>query len=84
MILYTDKGIMPTNPNGTAVEMTPAHTYAMTNDFSKILDGLARGEIPCGSGRPFNVNWANDNDKSVQLPWYDDRYTEPFINPWTK
>lgn len=82
MILYADKEIMPMDANGVTTEMTPAHTYAMTNDFSKILDGLVNGEIPCGSGRPFDVNWNSDN--SNQLPWYDGRSTEPFINPWTK
>ena len=82
MILYADTGIMSTDANGNNTEMTPAHTYIMTTDFSKILDGLVNGEIPCGSGRPFDVNWTSD--KSNRVPWYDDRNTEPFINPWAK
>ena len=82
MILYADKGNMSMDANGAPTEMTPAHTYIMTTDFSKILDGLVNGDIPCGSGRPFDVNWNNDNSNHV--PWYDGRNTEPFINPWAK
>ena len=83
MILYTNGNAVSLSGEG-GIEMTPAHTYAMTTDFSKILDGLANGDIPCGSGIPFNVNW-NETRGQKLPPWYDSRYPNGgFINPWTK
>lgn len=55
MIIYTD-GEIGSKP------ITPAHRYSYQNDFAKILEDIERGEIPCGSGRPFPVQWANAED----------------------
>lgn len=41
---------------------TPAHRYVYQSDFSKILEDIAKGEIPCGSGQPFPVEFANPDD----------------------
>ena len=41
---------------------TPAHRYVYQSDFSKILEDIDKGEIPCGSGQPFPVEFADPND----------------------
>lgn len=42
--------------------ITPAHRYVYQGDFAKILEDIERGEIPCGSGQPFPVEFADPND----------------------
>lgn len=41
---------------------TPAHRYVYQGDFGKILEDIEKGEIPCGSGQPFPVEFANPED----------------------
>lgn len=41
---------------------TPAHRYVYQSDFAKILEDIDKGEIPCGSGQPFPVEFANPED----------------------
>lgn len=43
-------------------DLTPAHTYSYEGDFNVLLDAIANGKIPCGSGRPFPVEFADPND----------------------
>lgn len=41
---------------------TPAHMYVYEGDFSKILEDIEKGQIPCGSGQPFPVEFTNPED----------------------
>lgn len=41
---------------------TPAHRYVYQGDFMKILEDIDKGEIPCGSGQPFPVEFTNPED----------------------
>ena len=52
---------------------TPAHVYVYQSDFIKILEDIARGDIPCGSGHPFPVEFENpDEDISrMNAGWGD-------------
>ena len=86
MIIYTDS---QTSVFGT--QITPAHTHAATTDFSNILDDLANGNIPCGTGEPFPVNWSTDQPNvqdANRPPWVDrtvyEQQSQPpgFFNPW--
>lgn len=74
-IIYTDQFI---GGNGGPVNLTPAATYAGVTNFATILDNIASGEIPSGSGQPFPVNW-NTNPED-DLPWFPDGPTG--ANPW--
>lgn len=76
MIIYTDS-----TSEFIGTSLTPAHTYAAMTDFSNILDDLARGNIPCGTGEPFPVNWDNKSNDN-QVPWFEGHpNTNP--NPWS-
>ncbi len=80
MIIYTDQ---VANMFGT--ELTPAHTYAMISDFSKILDAISRCDIPTGTGEPFPVNWKTEEDDANRPPWLSNTnyISNPgFINPY--
>ena len=46
----------------TNKDLTPAHTYAYEGDFNVLLEAIANGKIPCGSGRVFPVEFADPND----------------------
>lgn len=66
------------------IEMSPAMAYSAENDLSHILDDIAKGDLPCGSGEPFPVNWdltqKGENTEHTSPPW---RATENgFYNPW--
>lgn len=52
---------------------TPAHRYVFEGDFSKILEDIDRGEIPCGSGQPFPVEFNNPEDdiSKMNVGWGD-------------
>lgn len=82
MIIYTDS-----NSEFIGTNLTPAHTHAATTDFANILDDLSKGNIPCGTGQPFPVNWENDSKTDPnQPPWIDGSQpinwsTNP--NPWS-
>lgn len=60
-IIYTDSLV---SEKGTLLNTSPAATYA-TTDLSTILDNIASGEIPCGTGVPLDVNWNEDS----KIPW---------------
>ena len=60
-IIYTDA---ITGENGMLINTTPAGKYAVAN-LDTILDCIAKGEIVCGTGQPYPVNW-NDEDNA---PW---------------
>lgn len=84
MIIYTDS-----NVGLFGTQMTPAHTHAATTDFANILDDLARGNIPCNTGKPFPVNWKTENNNVDEndLPWftrtnYQQMPSYGFVNPW--
>lgn len=86
MIIYTDS-----NTGVFGTQITPAHTHAATTDFSNILDDLANGNIPCGTGQPFPVNWKTDGDNidpdANRPPWvertvYQQQQPPGFFNPW--
>lgn len=88
MIIYTDSDAMVFGDGGGCSEITPAHHYLLTTDFSIILDELANGNIPCGTGKPFPVNWKNDSaDDNLAPPWIErTNYQRPpvngFVNPF--
>ena len=42
--------------------MTPAHKYSYQTDFEEILNDIAKGVIPCGSGQVFPVECNDPND----------------------
>lgn len=82
MIIYTDS--IGTNISG--VEMTPAHVYGVTRDFSTILDEIANGNLPTNTQQPFPVNWSNDDSGNNESPWSPDnqqyyQQSSSFYNP---
>lgn len=62
MILYSD-GPLGSKP------ITPAHRYVFQSDFGKILEDIERGEIPCGSGKPFPVEFERPEDNPSGMDW---------------
>lgn len=62
MIIYSD-GALGMKP------ITPAHRYVFQHDFTKILEDIDKGEIPCGSGQPFPVEFANPDDAPKASSW---------------
>lgn len=76
-IIYTDQII---NSGDPMMNNTPAAVYAGLNCFATILDNIASGEIPSGSGEPFPVNWPESPEND--LPWYPDGPKS--FNPWQK
>lgn len=75
-IIYTDQ-IIGAN-NGGIINNTPGAAYAGVNDFATILDNIASGEIPSGTGEPFPVNWNESPDN--EPPWFPDGPNPS--NPW--
>ena len=63
-IIYTDTAC---GSDGIPLNTSPAATYA-TTDLSTILDLIEKGEIPCGTGVPIDVNWKSDQE----VPWETD------------
>lgn len=85
MIIYTDSEVNPEELFGTR-NVTPAHLHLLTKDFSTILDDLASGKIPTGTGQPFDVNW-DDEKETENPPWikntiYQNNPSDGFFNPW--
>lgn len=86
MIIYTDQ---KTGLFG-GIEMTPAHVYAATTDFSVILDDIASGKLPCNTGKPFPVVWKTESDDNTpqfntsSIPNSNNyRNNNPYFdNPW--
>ena len=68
-IIYTNNLI---GDNGKPINTTPAGKYAIT-DLAVILDCIARGEIICGTGQPYPVEWKEEDT----LPWSDDQRQVP-------
>lgn len=56
---------------------TPAHRYVFQGDFAKILEDIEKGEIPCGSGQPFPVEFDNPEDdiSKMNVGWGDSTST---------
>jgi len=68
----------------TPADNTPAGIYVGVTDFAQILDCIASGEIPTGTGQPLPVNWNPDPNN---LPWYTGNGTQPMAynpNPWAE
>lgn len=63
-VIYTDSII---GGNGMPINNTPAGVYAVAT-LDTILDCISRGELVCGTGRPYPVDWANEDD----APWRTD------------
>lgn len=72
-IIYSDAIV---DENGALINNTPAGKYAIA-DIGTILDCISRGEIVCGTGRPYPVNWNSDNDG---LPWTNSVSDIPWKN----
>ena len=62
MIIFTDEAA---NIFG-GIAPSPAITH-VSRDFASILDEIARGNIPCGTGQPFDVNYKAPNPNAN--PW---------------
>lgn len=62
-IIYIDN---VADKDGNLLNTTPGATYA-TTDICTILDNIAKGVIPCGTGKVLPVNWGDDN----RAPWDD-------------
>lgn len=62
-IIYTDTVM---GDDGLPLNTTPFAKYA-TMDLASILDCVARGELPCGGGEEYPVDWPSNN--SANLPW---------------
>lgn len=74
-IIYADQII---NGNGGPSNLTPAATYAGVTNFATLLDNIASGEIPSGSGQPFPVNWKSEPADDV--PWFTNpTNASPFV-----
>lgn len=67
MIIYTD-GVLGSKP------ITPAHRYVWQHDFAKIIEDIDKGEVPCGSGQPFQVEFEDPNDAPHQTSWSGNTY----------
>lgn len=65
------------NP-GASVIMTPAHNYARTTDFADILDEMKNGLFPTGTGKPFPVNF-DEEQTEMTSPWSNNR-TGQFVD----
>lgn len=63
-IIYTDSLV---GADGGLLNTSPAATYKIV-DLSTILDRINDGVIKCGTGKPYPVNW-EDNDEN-EIPWY--------------
>ena len=43
-------------------EQTPFHVYQGTSDFATILNDMRKGELPVGTGKPFPVNFQEEDN----------------------
>lgn len=73
-IIYTDTAM---GEDGLPLNTTPAAKYAVMS-LADILDCVSRGEIPCGGGEDYPVDWP-DND-SANVPWSQNGPTPS--GPW--
>lgn len=62
-IIYTDTMM---DDNGLPLNTTPAATYSAM-DIATILDCVSRGELVCGGGEDYPIEW--EDDASCELPW---------------
>lgn len=62
-IIYTDTAM---GDDGLPLNTTPAARYAAM-DLASIFDCIVRGELPCGTGEIYPVDWP-DSDNG-DLPW---------------
>lgn len=60
-------------------EWTPMHAYASARDFSIILNDIQKGELPVGTGKPFPVNFPDEEDNPPSQFVRD--HTSMFANP---
>ena len=60
-------------------EWTPMHSYQSTTDFSTILNDIQKGELPTGTGKPFPVNFAEEEENPPSDFIRD--HTSMFANP---
>ena len=65
-IIYTDTMM---GEDGLPLNTTPAAKYAVA-DLDTILDCIARGELPCGTGEDYPADWPNDVGSDA-TPWFD-------------
>lgn len=63
-IIYTDTMM---GADGLPLNTTPAAQYTGV-DIPSILECIQRGEIPCGQGNDYPVDWPNDTG-SNNPPW---------------
>ena len=71
---------------------TPAHRYVYQGDFGKILEDIEKGEIPCGSGQPFPVEFDNpelfnrmmEAHIAAILSYVNTNVIEPGVEPFTE
>ena len=62
-IIYTDTMV---GANGELVDNTPAGKYASAS-VATILDAINRGEIECGTGKPYPIN--TQTSPQEEPPW---------------
>ena len=76
-IIYTDTVI---GEDGLPLNNTPGAQYAAA-DIETILECIARGEIQCGTGENFPVDWPNDTGNDTS-PWFTNGPQSS--GPWKK
>jgi hypothetical protein len=63
-------------------EQTPFHVYQGTSDFATILNDMRKGELPVGTGKPFPVNFQEeDNPINPMSPWSQNYTTNTYEPP---
>lgn len=62
-IIYTDTMV---GDNGLPLNTTPGAKYCAL-DLASILDLIVRGELQCGTGEDFPVDWPSDD--AANAPW---------------
>jgi hypothetical protein len=63
-IIYTDTQL---GADGLPLNTSPAAQYGVT-DLEDILDCIARGELECGTGEDFEVDWPDN--VTEEIPWF--------------
>lgn len=76
-IIFTDTVI---GEDGLPLNNTPGAQYAAA-DIETILECIARGEIQCGTGENFPVDWPNDTGSDT-VPWFTNGPQSS--GPWKK
>lgn len=73
--IYTTDTAM--GDNGLPLNNTPFAKYCAL-DLASILDLIVKGELPCGTGEDFPVDWPNSD--SANTPWAQNGPTSS--GPW--